>query len=139
VSRRGVLVAVVSLLLGSCRAGTSGSNDALRSPEAAPHPCGDVSTCERECASGDGGACHAAGTRYELGQGTEQDYPRAADLYAHGCELGAASACNNLGIFYEIGLSVEQSDARAAELYERSCSTGDSLGCENERRSSRRK
>ena len=74
------------------------------------------------------------GGKYERGEGVEQSYQRAAELYELAANQGHASAQYNLGCLYQNGQGVDQSYERARELYELAANQGQAdaqynLGC----------
>ena len=64
------------------------------------------------------------GVMYYSGEGVEQDYARAAELYGKAAEQGHMYAQYNLGGMYYDGEGVEQDFARAAELFRKAADAG---------------
>jgi len=64
------------------------------------------------------------GDMYEDGEGVDQSYQRAVELYELAATQGYAMAQYNLGIMYQEGQGVEQSYERAAEYYEAAARQG---------------
>ncbi len=58
------------------------------------------------------------GQKYDRGEGVDQSYQRARELYELSANQGNASAQCCLGITYQEGHGVDQSYERAAEYYE---------------------
>jgi len=58
------------------------------------------------------------GEKYYDGQGVDQSYQQARELYEMSADQGEANAQYNLGVMYHEGQSVDQSYERAAEYYE---------------------
>jgi TPR repeat protein len=68
------------------------------------------------------------GRRYENGVGVTKDVPRAAALYAKGCELLDANAC----LLAQYRGESPRGDAllkKSVTLYDESCRKGDAKGC----------
>ena len=59
------------------------------------------------------------GIAYENGDGVEQDFAHAAELYKQAADLGNAEAMFQIGFLYEKGNGVEQSYSKAKEWYEK--------------------
>ena len=64
------------------------------------------------------------GGRYADGDGVDQSYQQARELYESAASQGDAGAQYNLGVMYEQGEGVEQSYERAAEYYEAAARQG---------------
>jgi len=64
------------------------------------------------------------GQNYEHGDGVEQSYQQAKELYELAASQGHANAQYNLGNLYTIGQGVDQSKKRAAEYYEAAAKQG---------------
>jgi len=64
------------------------------------------------------------GSRYRDGDGVEQSYQQAKELFELAASQGNASAQYNLGIMYQEGQGVDQSYERAAEFYEAAARQG---------------
>ena len=64
------------------------------------------------------------GTQYEYGNGVNQSYQQARELYELSASQGNANAQYNLGIMYEQGQGVDQSYERAKEYYEAAAKQG---------------
>lgn len=54
---------------------------------------------------------------YDRGEGVEQNYETAAELYKKSAEQGSARAQNNLALMYEFGEGVSKDLEEAARLY----------------------
>ena len=54
---------------------------------------------------------------YHTGEGIEQNYNRASELYKKAADLGNPNAMNNLGCMCYDGRGVEQNEKKAHELY----------------------
>jgi TPR repeat protein len=81
-------------------------------------------------------ACKLAGDTWRRGEGVEQDYPRAAELYRRGCfpegeRYGGRSlaACNAVAEMSDLGQGVRASPSRATALYAGSCYAHDLDAC----------
>jgi TPR repeat protein len=82
------------------------------------------------CDGGDAEACGALGAAYHDGDGVEQNYGTAAQLFQRSCDAGSASGCGRLGIMYsqsDKGLS--KNTPRAVEFLRRSCDLGNPNAC----------
>jgi len=64
------------------------------------------------------------GQKYRDGEGVEQSYQRAAELYELAARQGHASAQYALGVLYQHGQGVDQSYERAKEYYEAAARQG---------------
>ena len=71
------------------------------------------------------------GRRYECGDGVDQSYQQARELYELAARQGYAVAQFNLGNFYREGQGVDQSSERAAEYYEAAARQGFSMAQNN--------
>ena len=76
---------------------------------------------------GDANAQFELGLKYFQGQGVQQDYLRAAELFTRAADEGHALARNNLGTMYLIGFGVAQNIGRAAKLYKLAANQGVAL------------
>ena len=65
------------------------------------------------------------GIAYMNGDGVEQDYAKALQLFMEAYEAGSMKAARYVGMVYEQGLGVEQDDAKAAEYYAKGVEAGD--------------
>ena len=65
------------------------------------------------------------GLAYENGDGVEQNFTHAADLYKQAADLGNAEAMCQIGFLYQEGNGVEQSYSKAKEWYEKAIENGD--------------
>ena len=75
---------------------------------------------EHFVAQGHAGACCNLGAMYNSGEGVEQSYEKARELYQMGADLGDDQASVNLGYIYYYGRSSEGVDyAKAYECYAR--------------------
>ena len=64
------------------------------------------------------------GHKYEFGDGVQQDYLRAAELYHEAASQGSATAQCNLGYMIEHRKGVAEDLSRAAEWYQCRSDTG---------------
>ena len=71
------------------------------------------------------------GILYFNGQGVEQDYPKAFNLFRKSAERGYAAAQLNLGYMYFSGQGVMQDKSLAKEWFGKACDNGIQLGCDN--------
>ena len=65
------------------------------------------------------------GLAYENGDGVEQNFTHAADLYKQAADLGNAKARYLLGMLYAFGKGVEINDYKAKECFENAAIAGD--------------
>ena len=65
------------------------------------------------------------GIAYMNGDGVDQDYEKALQLFLEACEAGSMKAARYVGMVYEQGLGVEQDYEKAAEYYARGVEAGD--------------
>ena len=70
-------------------------------------------------------ACCRLGLRYYKGQGVEQDYTRAVELFRKAAEQGNGYAMRLLGDCYRSGCGVEKDCAQAVEWYRKAAELGD--------------
>jgi TPR repeat protein len=70
-------------------------------------------------------AQYMLGCRYRDGEGVDQSYQHAKELFELSASQGFTTAQYNLGVMYDHGQGVEQSDERAAEYYEAAARQGD--------------
>ena len=94
--------------------------------------CPDMAACERECDAGSADRCRRLAVSYALGQGVEQDEPRATALYEHACDMKDPTACVFAGQMHEYAHGVPKDDALAARFYERACQMQYAPGCYNQ-------
>jgi len=71
------------------------------------------------------------GVIYAQGEGVEQDFAKAAELFQQAHALGNSDATANLGVMYEQGLGVEQDLERAVELFREAHAAGDATATSN--------
>ena len=74
-------------------------------------------------------ACCRLGLRYYKGQGVEQDYTRAVELFRKAAEQGNGYAMRLLGDCYRSGCGVEKDCAQAVEWYRKAAELGDRHAC----------
>ena len=74
-------------------------------------------------------ACCRLGLRYYKGQGVEQDYTRAVELFRKAAEQGNGYAMRLLGDCYRSGCGVEKDCAQAVEWYRKAAELGDKDAC----------
>lgn len=85
------------------------------------------------CNNEDMDACSNLGVRYFHGQGVQQDYSKAKELFERACisDQPIAIACFDLGVMYVLGNGVSKDRIKAKELFKKSCDSGLSEGCKN--------
>ncbi len=77
--------------------------------------CAKQDTAEgKACEAGDGEACFAAATRFDIDDRTELE--RAIEYWTRGCELGHGKSCAQLGTVIEHGFGGRGTRRRAAML-----------------------
>jgi len=57
---------------------------------------------------GNANGCYSLGFLYDNGQGVNQDYIKAAELFKKSCDMGYANGCYSLGLLYDNGQGVNQ-------------------------------
>ena len=67
------------------------------------------------------------GGRYRDGEGVDQSYQQARELFELSATQGNASAQYELGVMYTHGRGVNQNDERAAEYYQAAARQGDGM------------
>ena len=78
--------------------------------------------------NGSGGASMQTldeGIAYMNGDGVDQDYEKALQLFMEAYEAGSMKAARYIGMMYEQGLGVEQDYKKAAEYYAKGVEAGD--------------
>lgn len=65
--------------------------------------------------------CYYAARMYVKGEGVEQDYFPAVDMFKKACDENHYEACNELAILYDIGKGARQDYKKANELYLKAC------------------
>ena len=65
------------------------------------------------------------GIAYMNGDGVDQDYEKALQLFMEAFEAGSMKAARYVGMVYEQGLGVEQDYEKAAEYYAKGVEAGD--------------
>ena len=78
--------------------------------------------------AGDAVAQNNLGNRYYFGNGVEQDYARANELYRQAAAQGLAEAQSNLAWAYWNGEGVEVDDAEAMRLAQLAADQGNAIG-----------
>ena len=73
--------------------------------------------------------CSNLGLLYQSGQGVNQDYQKAAQLYQKACDSGEAVGCFGLGFLYKNGQGVRQDFSTAKQYYGKACDLGFQIGC----------
>ena len=74
-------------------------------------------------------SCLGLGVLYKDGQGVNQDYQKAAQLFQKACDSGNADCCAILGVFYQDGKGVKQNFSTAKQYYGKACDLGLQSGC----------
>ena len=114
----------VLLALGPACAVASGFEVAVRAAET-----GDFETARREfaalAASGDPRGENGLGVLYVRGQGLEQDFGRALELFRSAADKGLRAARKNLGEMYAEGAGVARDDAAALHWFGLAAAQGD--------------
>lgn len=77
---------------------------------------------------GDAEASLELGTRYYTGEGTEQNYNKAAQFFRRAEAFGDVTARYNLGVMYDNAFGVEHDESKAFEYYQKSAEQGFPLG-----------
>lgn len=86
---------------------------------------------QEACTGEDAASCRTIGFIYSKGLGVTQDFKKAADFYARGCDMGDMPGCMNLGYLYKRGFGVTQDAAKTTTLYKRACEGGELLACDS--------
>jgi len=81
----------------------------------------NIEVLQKACDSGNAKSCAAVGLLYEKGQGLEQDYKKASELYSKACDMRDANACEALGLLYNDGKGIKQNHKKASELFSKAC------------------
>jgi hypothetical protein len=81
------------------------------------------------CDGGDAYGCYNLGRMYYYGEGVQEDYFKAVELFTKACDGGYARGCKNLGDMYENGEGVRQDYSKAVELFTKACDMGNAGGC----------
>lgn len=76
-------------------------------------------------------ACRRLGYMYQNGEGLEQNYGKAMQLYKEGCEKGSAEACNDVGVLYQNGWGVDKNSRQSVKFFRKACDGGLAMGCSN--------
>jgi len=84
----------------------------------------EIDRLQRWVEKGKAWAQFMLGSKYDRGDGVEQSYQQAKELYELAASQGEADAQYNLGLKYDKGLGVDQSYERAAEYWEAAASQG---------------
>jgi len=77
------------------------------------------------------GAAHGLGFMYSKGQGVEQDYSKARELYEQAHKVGNVRSTTNLACMYENGIGMAQDYVKAKELYMQAHDGGNALATNN--------
>ena len=64
---------------------------------------------------------------YDHGQGVQQDFSKAAELYLQAAELGHVEAQMNLGLMYSQGQGVTRNDRKAVKLLAQASKAGNAI------------
>ena len=117
------LLAVLLALAPTC-AVASGYEAAVKAAET-----GDFETARHEfaalAASGDPRGENGLGVLYVRGQGLEQDFGRALELFRSAADKGLRAARKNLGEMYAEGVGVTRDDAAALHWFGLAAAQGD--------------
>lgn len=68
------------------------------------------------------------GIAYEDGDGVEQDFTHAAELYKQAADLGNSEAMAHLGGLYYLGIGINQDYNKAKEWFEKAAESGNKKG-----------
>lgn len=79
----------------------------------------------------DGISLHRLGTKFEKGDGVQQDLPQAFGCYHKAAEMGFAPSMHNVAIMYAEGQGVSQDLSKAFEFYNKAAETGYALSMHN--------
>lgn len=88
-----------------------------------------ASTLEQQCDANDAQACVELASKFALGEGVEQNYSKAKELYSKACEADHINACFYLGLIYSEGNGDKQHNAKAKELFEKVCDANHMEAC----------
>jgi hypothetical protein len=86
---------------------------------------------QKACDGGNAKACRNLGYMYQNGDGLEQNYGKAMQLYKEGCEKGSAEACNDVGVLYQKGWGVDKNSRQSVKFFRKACDGGLAMGCSN--------
>ena len=78
----------------------------------------------KQALGGDASAQRELAQRYYDGDGVEQDYAKAFELYSEAAEQGDAAAEFSVAYMYDFGEGVELDDLKAVEYYTRAAEQG---------------
>lgn len=73
---------------------------------------------------------HNLAFMYDMGEGVEQNYTKAMELYKKAIDLGNEIAIFNLGLMYEYGKGIEKNIDNAIKYYKEAADMGDQKGVE---------
>ncbi|MFQ1979513.1 SEL1-like repeat protein [Aeromonas veronii] len=77
----------------------------------------DINALIKSAEGGDAVAQFTLGSRYDFGEGVEQNDSKAVEWYRKAAEKGLPAAQFNLGLMYQNGQGVVKSDSQAVEWY----------------------
>lgn len=77
----------------------------------------DINALIKSAEGGDAVAQFTLGSRYDFGEGVEQNDSKAVEWYKKAAEKGLPAAQFNLGLMYQNGQGVVKSDSQAVEWY----------------------
>lgn len=89
----------------------------------------DISKLQSGCDSKNMLDCYALGKAYSFGDGVNQDYKKAVELFSEACDGKVADACWNLNVIYDSGLGVEINEKKALSYHKKACDLGRFLSC----------
>ncbi|PNO56213.1 hypothetical protein MC64_012375 [Aeromonas caviae] len=84
----------------------------------------DINALIKTAEGGDALAQFELGTRYDFGEGVEQNDSKAFEWYRKAAEKGILSAQINLGLMYQNGQGTTQNDTAAVEWYRKAAEQG---------------
>ncbi|KAG0281040.1 hypothetical protein BGZ95_007240 [Linnemannia exigua] len=102
-------------------------NSLLRAPQSTPAVISETLKLAKTITSvnhGDKAAIVALGDKYRDGEGVQQDYKVAMDLYLEAAEQGDAQGQRNVGYLYERGFGVAQDYSSAMDWYMKAARQG---------------
>jgi TPR repeat protein len=90
----------------------------------------DITALIKAAEGGDAVAQFTLGTRYDFGEGVEQNDGKAFEWYRKAADKGILPAQINLGLMYQNGQGVAKNDSKAVEWYRKAAEQGsDSAQC----------
>jgi serine/threonine protein kinase/TPR repeat protein len=90
---------------------------------------GATKECEAACTANRPGACLKLGEALEKGVGAPQNFLRAFQLFAQGCDQQIAASCTDLGMMHTLGEGVEKRPDLGIKFLSDGCAGHDAKGC----------